>query len=232
MSVQRAAGTLLPGLPRVRSSVPGEVRPPRLGLRRMLAALLSGAALAAAGYASAQEWSPDARELARLERGEILVQALESERGSTEFRAAVRIDAPAGRVFGVMTDCAAALEYVPHLDRCQVLETAVDGSWQLIEHEVDYGWYAPRMRYVFRARYDPNERIRIEGVRGDLRTNEGLWELRPAGDAATATIVVYRAHAAPRLPVPGRLMRVTLQRDLPEMLRRLRTLCESQAPLS
>jgi hypothetical protein len=124
-----------------------------------------------------------------------------------------------------MTDCAQALEFVPHLELCRVLESARDGSWQLVEHAVDFSWYLPRIDYVFRAEYEPFHRIRFAHVRGDLRENRGVWELQPAGDGS-ATILTYRVHIVPRNFVPSWVVRSSLRRDLPLMLRALRARCE------
>ena len=200
--------------------------------RRHEAALVLAFALSVSSAVTGAEWSLSDEELDRLDRGEVLVYA-DSEGDATggSVRAAVRIDAPAEHVFRTMTDCSRALRYVPHLERCKVLETAPDGSWQIIEHEIDFGWFVRRMRYVFRAVYTPFEQIRFTHIRGDFRVNEGIWELRPTRDGA-GTLVMYRAHAVPRFYVPRWLMRATMKRDLPALMTALRAECEPTAPVS
>ena len=125
-----------------------------------------------------------------------------------------------------MTDCAQALKFVPHLIHCTVLETAPDGSWQTIEHEVNYGWYLPRASYVFRAAYEPFERVSFTGVRGDFRENDGVWELSPRRDGA-ATLVTYRAQVAPRFFVPRWMVLASMKHDLPALMQGLRVRCEA-----
>jgi uncharacterized protein YndB with AHSA1/START domain len=190
--------------------------------RRLLLAVCAG--LACSG-AAAPEWTLSDEDLARLDQREVLLPA-GSERDSGSFRAAIEIDAPAERIFRTMTDCAQALEYVPHLTRCAVLESAPDGSWQTIQHEVTYGWFLPRASYVFRAEYQPFERVRFSVVRGDFQQNDGVWELVPRRDGA-ATIVTYRAHVVPRIYVPRRIVLASLKRDLPALLQGLRARCEA-----
>jgi hypothetical protein len=107
-----------------------------------------------------------------------------------------------------------------------VLETAPDGSWQTIEHEVSYGWYLPRASYVFRAAYEPFERVSFSGVRGDFRENEGVWELAPRHDGAL-TVVTYRAEVAPRFFVPRWMVIASLKHDLPALMQGLRARCEA-----
>ncbi|MEO7773866.1 MAG: SRPBCC family protein [Steroidobacteraceae bacterium] len=177
----------------------------------------------------AADWPLSPVQRVSLSRGEILVDAdVNFERNRGDVRAAVRIAAPASTIFAVMTDCAAALKFVPHLQRCVVLETGPDRSWELVEHVVDLSWYIPRTRYVFRADYDPGHSVSFHQVRGDLRANEGLWEFVPE-DAGTATIVTYRVHIVPRYYVPRWLVRSSLKRELPALLESLRRYCESGA---
>jgi uncharacterized protein YndB with AHSA1/START domain len=184
-------------------------------------------ALIAGSGAYADDWSLSAEDLARLDRREVLLPPAARDHADGSFRAAIEIDAPAERVFRTMTDCAQALKFVPHLIHCTVLETAPDGSWQTIEHEVAYGWYLPRASYVFRAAYEPFERVRFSGVRGDFRENEGLWELAPRHDGA-ATVVTYRAQVvAPRFFVPRWIVLASLKRDLPALMQGLRARCEA-----
>jgi uncharacterized protein YndB with AHSA1/START domain len=184
-------------------------------------------ALVAVGGAYADDWSLTAEDLARLDRREVLLPPPPGrDHAAGSFRAAIAIEAPAERVFRTMTDCAQALKFVPHLIHCVVLETAPDGSWQTIEHEVNYGWYLPRARYVFRAAYEPFERVSFSSVRGDFRENQGVWELLPRRDGEV-TVVTYRAEVVPQFYVPRWMILASLKRDLPALMQGLRALCET-----
>ena len=178
--------------------------------------------------AHAQDWTLSQAELASVERREVVVPPeTHTERADGSFRAAIEIDAPAERIYHTMTDCAQALHFVPHLTACKVLETAPDGSWQTIEHEVTYSWFLPHASYVFRAHYEPFERISFSNVRGDFRTNEAIWELSPRRDGA-ATLVTYRAQVVPKFYVPRWMVLASLKRDLPELMQGLRARCETR----
>ncbi len=164
---------------------------------------------------------------AGLKRGEVVVVAeVGRGRAGGEVHAAVEIAASAEEVFRTLTDCAQALKFVPHLEHCQVLESAPDGSWQIVEHRVDHGWFAPKARYVFRAEYEGFRHIRFSNVSGDLRENRGTWEFLPSADGAS-TLVTYNAHIVPRNYVPRWLLRSALRSDLPALLKGLRTASES-----
>jgi ribosome-associated toxin RatA of RatAB toxin-antitoxin module len=189
-------------------------------VRAMLVILLLGTSVAGAG-----EWLFSDAELQQLAAGEVLVSASVAGSGS-DIQGAVQIQAPPETIFRVMTDCAQALEYVPHLEHCAVLDSAEDGSWQVFEQRIDYSWLLPPAHYVFRADYEPYTRIRTHHIRGDFRENRGVWELHPTPDGAS-TIVTYQAHVVPQFFVPRWMLRSALRRDLPEMLRRLRERSEN-----
>ena len=183
----------------------------------------------AASGGDADSWHLSQAELEQVEAGEVIVEA-EVGRDPTrgDVRAAVKITAPPERIFRTMTDCAAALEFVPHLRECEVIESAEDGSWELVRHVVDYGWFMRRVSYVFRAEHEPFARIRFSNVHGDFREHRGAWELEPSPDG-TGTIVTYRVHLVPDFYVPRWLMRSMLRRDLPALMKGLRAQCESGA---
>jgi ribosome-associated toxin RatA of RatAB toxin-antitoxin module len=164
---------------------------------------------------------------AGLKRGEVIVVAeVDRDRTGGDVHAAIEIAASPEQIFRRLTDCAEAMKFVPHLEHCEVLESAPDGSWQIVEHRVDHGWFAPRARYIFRAEYESFRRIRFSNVSGDLRENRGTWEFLPSEDG-NSTLVTYNAHIVPRNYVPRWLLRSALRSDLPALMKGLRSACES-----
>ena len=137
--------------------------------------------------------------------------------------ATVRIHARREVVWALITNCAEALKLVPGLVRCEVLETATDESWERIRHVLDYAWYVKKVTYDVRATYDKPTEVSIERVSGDLKTLKVSWRLISDGDY---TVAHYAIDLAPGFWVPQWLVRVVLMRDLPRMLRALRTRAE------
>lgn len=164
----------------------------------------------------------DGADAERLQRGEVIVKAAPAA-GETRgwVNAAVWIDAKAAAVWSVMTDCSSAPAFVPGLKRCEVLERAADGRWEVVEHEVKYSVLLPRMRYVFRATYRPSERIDFKHLRGDFERNEGSWELAPLAQGG-GTLVKYSVFVEPRFYVPRWLIRRSLEDSLPQLMAALR----------
>jgi ribosome-associated toxin RatA of RatAB toxin-antitoxin module len=137
------------------------------------------------------------------------------------------IDAPPGVVFEMMTRCADAMKYVPHLKQCRIREHAADMSWELVEHEIDFGWFSPRIQYVLHADIVADRSITFRQVSGDFKANHGIWELEPA-DSGNRTLLRYRVYIDPPGYVPTWLARSTFKRELPEMLAQLRRHCEAE----
>jgi ribosome-associated toxin RatA of RatAB toxin-antitoxin module len=198
--------------------------------RRKSACRLAGwALLAACSGARAADFELTPAEAGRVDQGLVVIRAaLDESQQRGEVRAALFIDAPPARVFQVMTRCADAMSYVPHLRSCRVLLPAAEANVRFVEHEVDFGWYAPRLRYVFRADLVENRRISFHQVDGDFRAHEGVWEFEPAG---AGTLLRYRVVIDPPSWVPAWLARRSLKSSLPEMLTGLREHCETPARL-
>jgi uncharacterized protein YndB with AHSA1/START domain len=197
-----------------------------------LLATLVACMLPAVGRSADQsaDWALSARELERVEGGAVIAEGeVPTDRTAANVRAAIRIAASPEQVFRTLTDCARALRFVPHLKRCKVLETGPEGRWQNVEQQVDYGWLAPRASYVFHAEYEKYVRIRFSNLRGDFHENRGVWTFQPLDDGR-ATVVTYEARVAPAFYVPRWMMRNMLKRDLPDLMRGLRTQAEAVRP--
>ena len=181
--------------------------------------------------APAAEFTLTPDEARRVAARQVVIRAnLDASQRRGTVRAAVRIEAPPAVVFQMMIRCADALQYVPHLQKCRVRDQAPDESWLLVEHEIDFGWYAPRVNCVFRAELATDRSIAFRQVSGDFKANEGAWELEPTADGAT-TLLLYRAYIDPPGFVPNWLARSTFRRELPQMLTQLRQRCEAEQTL-
>ena len=175
-------------------------------------------AVAARGASLAQE---------NEQHGDIEVRVvLDTAEQTGRASATVRIHAEREVVWSLITSCAEALKMVPGLVDCQVLETASDRSWQRIRHVLDYSWFVRKLAFEVLATYDKPAQVSIERVSGDLSTLKVSWNLKSDGDY---TIAQYKIDLAPGFWVPRWLVRGALKRDLPKMLRALRTRAESAA---
>jgi ribosome-associated toxin RatA of RatAB toxin-antitoxin module len=192
-----------------------------------LPVLLAMLALGLPAVCRSADWTLTQPQLDEVEKGGIVADGdVATDRAAASIRAAVKIAASPEQVFRTLTDCEEALRFVPHLKRCKVLETAPDGSWQNVEQQIDYGWLVARANYVFHADYEKYSLIRFSNVRGDFHENRGVWAFRPLDDGRS-TLVTYEARVAPAFYVPRWMMRNMLKRDLPDLMRGLRTHAEA-----
>jgi hypothetical protein len=164
-----------------------------------------------------------AREPAQQDDIDVAV-SLDAGEQSGRANATVRIHARREVVWSLITSCAEALNLVPGLVACTVLETAPDHSWQRIRHVMDYSWYVPKLTYEIRASYDQPSRVSIERTAGDLLVLRGGWVLQGDGEY---TIAHYAIELAPGFWIPHWMVRAALRRDLPKMLRALRARAEA-----
>jgi hypothetical protein len=198
-------------------------------LRSTLAII--GLALAGAGAVRAADFQLSPDETRRVGAREIVIRAaLDQGQRRGTVRAAVKIDAPPDVVFQVMGSCVDAVQYVPHLRLCRVRDRAHDGSSQLVDQEIDFGWYAPRLKWTFRADFVKDQSITFRQVTGDFKQDYGVWEFEGI-DGGAGTLLRYRATIDPPGYVPNWLARSTYKRELPQMLADLRKRWEAEQTL-
>ena len=162
----------------------------------------------------------DQADLARLSRGEVIVQTDQSENGQKgRVEAAILIRSPAAQIWSVMVDCDHASEFIPGLKSCHVMQHGEDA--EIIQHRVRFSWLIPTVTYVFRANYDRFKRVDFKRISGDLRELEGSWILERVDDGHQ-TIVIYSVYIDPGFFIPQWLVRVILRKNLPDLLSAVR----------
>jgi hypothetical protein len=195
----------------------------RLHARNRILICLLAALLPLTGIAQT-DWATTAEAQQRLAAGEVLVTTapvIDAGRPRGRVLAAVLIKATPEAIWRVLTDCVQAPLFVPGLKRCRRISGASDGSWEEFEQEVQYSWFLPTLRFVFRAEYDRPHAVRFRRVSGDLKDEEGTWLLTPTPDGS-ATLVQYEVYVDPGFWVPQVLVNRSLRKDLPAALTGLR----------
>lgn len=189
------------------------------------------ALLESLGLAMQAGWLSEPGVQQRLSEGQVVVEAagaIDSAAPRGRVRAAVRIPASPEAIWRVMTDCAQAPLYVPGLKRCRRIDSAADGSWEDIEHEVRLSWLLPPVRYVFRAEYQRPHRMDFHRISGDLREEAGTWLLTATPDGS-ATVVEYEVYLDPGFWIPRFLVNRMLRKDVPAVLSGLRERVEQES---
>jgi hypothetical protein len=190
-----------------------------------LAAALAALTLATASLA-APALTPE--ETAALANGEPAVEAhIDPAIDAARVRAVIDIPRAPALVWSVMTDCARMLRFVPGLESCRVIEADPQGRWDVREHRINWAWFLPNIRTVFRADYDKPKTIKFRRIGGDLKRSEGEWRLEPRDGG---TRLFYRAILAADVPAPSFIVVGAIQKDMTTVLRQLREECEKAAP--
>jgi len=195
----------------------------RRNLRRRSAAAACLCVLASAAAAP-----PDLDWLDReaLAAGDVLVQAEHGERPQiVSVKVATIVHSGPRPIWDVLRACQIAPEYVPNVVACRSLEVVDDGRAELFVQTVKPAFFIPAFEHVFRLDYTPYTRIDVHRVSGPIDYMEGTWWLIP--EAGDRTLLVYELAVDPGIPVPRFFVRATMKRDLPRILRAVRTRAES-----
>jgi Polyketide cyclase / dehydrase and lipid transport len=196
------------------------------------------------------DWVNDQAVQQQLADGQVATQVVFDSGGTgMRIKAAVRVNASPEVIWRVLTDCEHAANLIPGVKRCRRLESAPDGSWDLVEQEAKYSWVMPSVTCIVRATYKRPERIDFKRISGDLKDEEGTWLLAPPEDpggggsetprpttmaeparsAAAPTLVEYEIYVDPGFWIPRVLVRHSLRSELPAGLIGLREQAESMA---
>lgn len=157
----------------------------------------------------------------RLAAGGTVVEVVPVDDSAGQIEALIDIPAPPERVWNVMLDCARAPAFVPGLTECHILSADPAGRWDVREHLVEWIWFLPAVRSVFRSEYQKPFLIAFHNEGGDLSSLEGEWRLISL-NSGRATRLSYRATVKLALPLPGAIVRDALEREVPKTLQALR----------
>jgi hypothetical protein len=162
----------------------------------------------------------------RVAAREIQVYAERGERPLTvEVKIAAEVEAPVAAIWDILTRCEIAPEYVPNVVSCRKLETLDGGRADLFLQEIKPIFFLPKFDHVFRLDYTPYSRIDVERVSGPIEHMQGSWWLMPQDSGRV--LLLYELALDPGLPIPRFLVRATLKRDLPKIMRAVRERAEA-----
>lgn len=202
-----------------RRTVTGVLLTLRRGPDRRRAAI-AVAAVALALFAAA---APTAGETGRSPTVSVTA---DDRAGGAHIEAEIDIAAPRPLVWSIMLDCEASVRIVEGLRSCSILSRDPAGAWDIREHIIRRYALLPSVRSVFRSDYVANSTIQFTRVDGDLKRLEGIWRLTARSDHQT--IVSYSASVDLALPVPGALLRASVEADIAGVLRALQREAEAR----
>jgi ribosome-associated toxin RatA of RatAB toxin-antitoxin module len=174
---------------------------------------------------------PDHPDLAWVDRAAVAAREIQvyAERGerplTVEVKIAAEVEAPVAAIWDILTRCEIAPEYVPNVVSCRKLETLDGGRADLFLQEIKPIFFLPTFDHVFRLDYTPYSRIDVERVSGPIEYMQGSWWFIPQDNGRV--LLLYELALDPGLPIPRFLVRATLKRDLPKIMRAVRERAEA-----
>jgi ribosome-associated toxin RatA of RatAB toxin-antitoxin module len=182
-----------------------------------------------AALVAAEALPADAPELSwidrtALEAGEVIEQT-DKQGGTISIDTAVLVRASPEAIWEVLTACELGPEYVPNVVSCRSIEKVDGGRAEFFEQTVKPAFFLPRFEHVFRLDYDPYRRIDVHEVSGPIEYLEGSWWLLP--EPPDRILLVYSLEVNPGFPIPRFVLRASLKRDVPRILRAVRDRAEA-----
>jgi hypothetical protein len=163
-------------------------------------------------------------DVARLRRGEILLQTILEEKSGGAARVTALFHSDVNTIWNIIGYCKYEFIYVRGLKLCEVL---VPGQYYTeVHHRVRSSWYTPTMDFTFEASRTSPTHGEFHLLGGDLEVMEGQWNFVPLADT-DSIIVIHEIRIQPRIPSPKWLVRRVLKNDLPDMLACMRGLAKA-----
>jgi hypothetical protein len=168
--------------------------------------------------------SVDADDLARLKRGEILLQTVHAEKSGGAAQVTALFHTSVDAIWDVIGYCKNEFVYVRGLELCELVKPGLAVMQK--HHRVNNNWYTPTLDFTFEAtRVSPNHgEFRLVG--GDLKVLEGQWIFETLADS-DSVIATHEIRIRSRLPAPRWLVRRILKNDLPDMMACVRGLARA-----
>ena len=163
---------------------------------------------------------------ARLDAGEIIVSSKKVP-GSEQPRATVLavVDAPPERVWDIVSKCEAYTKTMVRVSAAKLLWKK--GKVHRCRVTVDLPFPLSDLTATTDAVHTvvPGKKWKRAWklVEGDYARNSGSWTLAPYDDSGRRTLVVYKVHAEPNVPIPDGIRRAAQRKSLPNLIEHLRS---------
>jgi uncharacterized protein YndB with AHSA1/START domain len=192
---------------------------------RAMVKLAVAAAMVLGSASAALAWTPTAEAVATAQKGKVWFLVTPDQQSGVQLaRGVVDINASPAVVWKVMTDCAAQRRIIPSNRGCRVLEKKP--GYEVIEHILKTP-LMPNVRSVFRQDEEPQKRIVITRIEGDLKVLSGEYRLTPLPGGGTR--VSQEMRMQPGFSAPGPMVRDFLRGEVSNGLANLKREAEAKS---
>jgi ribosome-associated toxin RatA of RatAB toxin-antitoxin module len=150
---------------------------------------------------------------ARLERGEIVTELTAGQGGRKDARARALLAAPPEKVWAAITDYEHYKDFMPFTTVSQVKKREGDTVWFYTE----LSFPLKTIKYEIKLKLD-KARWRVDWtlVDGNIKSNEGGWQLEPYGTGET--FAIYTCYVSTGFSIPSFVENKITQGSLPQIL--------------
>jgi len=133
------------------------------------------------------------------------------------------LDVPPKKVWAIVSDCSRYKGRLPRVKAAKQLKR--EGNKFTCEVTIDMPFPLSNLTAVTEAVHEESDKgmsRRWKLVRGDYKTNEGSWEIKPADAAGKTSFVTYTVHAEPNTMVPAAIREAAQKKTLPDLMASVR----------
>jgi len=189
-------------------------------VKPVLASALALASLVSAGLAAA--WAPSGDALRTLGSGGAYSDVSSGADGAGLIHAAIDVPVPPKVVWTVMNDCRVIQRLITSAVSCRVVQgDAEHTGWDIRETVTKGNLFIPSIHNIYRSDYQPYSLIRFRKAGGDLKVEQGQWQLISLNNG-TATRVLYENLVAADIMLPAGLVREGMRKDTAKVLMNLK----------
>lgn len=140
---------------------------------------------------------------------------------SVDISAKMLVTATASEIWPILTDCARAPSITPGLIKCETLDIASDGTWDIRRHTSKIGFGLPHIISEFRSEFDAPHKQSFTRSGGDLKALDGQWDITPQPNTGQ-TLIAYQARISSKSILPDYLLRRSFKKRIPIVMQALR----------
>lgn len=134
------------------------------------------------------------------------------------------LDVPPKKVWAIVGDCSKYKGRLPRVKAAKLLKQ--EGNKFTCEVTIEMPFPLSDLTAVTEATHEESDKLmarRWKLIRGDYKTNEGSWEIKPADAEGKTSFVTYTVHAEPNTAVPAAIREAAQKKSLPDLMARVRT---------
>lgn len=172
-------------------------------------------------------------ETRRLEAGEVIIEARTPTDGQgVAAHARALVTAPPEAVFGVVSDCANFVSFMPRTKRSELRKKEGDVSECFVEIEMPFPlsnlWAVTRATHTKLAGGGLERRWTL--VEGTYTRNTGAWRAEPFRGDPQRTLLSYELDVNPNMNVPDAIIRSAQTGSLPKVFAAVRERVGASVP--